>query len=489
MTNKKKLVLLHSNDLHGDFVSKNIDEKLVGGVSMLSGYVNKVRNEEKNVLYTISGDMFRGSLIDSEFKGVSTIEIMNALAPNVATIGNHEIDYGIAHLLFLEKCARFPIINANVYIKTNHVRLFRGHYIKKIGGIKILFIGIITEEILAQTKQEELIGAFVDVKEASTEIGKICDRYQTEDIDLTVLLTHIGFEADKELAALLNPLWGVDLIIGGHTHTILEEPCVVNGIPIVQAGSGTNQIGRFDLCIDKETNSIESYTWQLIPIDEEHCPRDTAMEELIQKYKEVTDRKYSRYITRLKHVYTHPARNQETDVGKMFADAFADSLGLDLMVLASGSLRLKEFGPIVDYQHLLEMYPFGNQVIRVTLTGAQLKQMIRHIFREEALLPDAHTEFYQFSKGIRFVVSKSKKKVTDITWKGEPITDTDKFRVGMQVWHYKSMEEFFGLHLEEVKANMEPKVVCTFDTDVLDEYFSSMELVEVDTKARWIFEE
>ncbi len=72
MKHLKKLTLLHSNDLHGDFLVEKVDDKLVGGVSMLSGYVNKVRREEENVIYAIAGDMFQGSLIDSEFKGVST---------------------------------------------------------------------------------------------------------------------------------------------------------------------------------------------------------------------------------------------------------------------------------------------------------------------------------------------------------------------------------------------------------------------------------
>ena len=118
MKNLKKLTILHSNDLHGDFLAETVDEKLIGGVSRLSGYINKVRNEEKNVIYAIAGDMFRGSLIDSEFQGISTIQIMNLLAPDVVTIGNHEVDYGLARLLFLEKCATFPIINANMYLNT-----------------------------------------------------------------------------------------------------------------------------------------------------------------------------------------------------------------------------------------------------------------------------------------------------------------------------------------------------------------------------------
>ena len=88
MSDVKKLTILHSNDLHGDFLAEKVDEKLIGGVSMLSGYVGKVRNEEQNTIYCIAGDMFRGSVIDSEFRGISTIEIMNMLAPDVVTMGN-----------------------------------------------------------------------------------------------------------------------------------------------------------------------------------------------------------------------------------------------------------------------------------------------------------------------------------------------------------------------------------------------------------------
>ena len=116
----KQFTILHSNDIHGDFEAEVVEGKeghLVGGLALLSGYINKVRHEEKNVLYVVSGDMVQGSLIDTEYKGVSTMELMNYLAPDAATIGNHELDFGLAHLLFLEKMANFPIVVSNMYIK------------------------------------------------------------------------------------------------------------------------------------------------------------------------------------------------------------------------------------------------------------------------------------------------------------------------------------------------------------------------------------
>ena len=271
----KQFTLLHSNDMHGDFLAESRGEAgdLIGGLSLLSGYLNQVHQTEKNVLYVIAGDMVQGSMIDSEFKGISTMEIMNYLAPDVVTLGNHEFDYGLPHLLFLEKMANFPIVNANLYIKKYHKRLMQPYVILNVDGFEIMFIGIITErdDIPATWTQ---IGTFVRIEDAAAEVGKICNAYKDADIDLTVLLTHIGFESDKQLAALLDPAWGVDVIIGGHSHTILEQPAVVNDILIVQAGTGTDQIGRFDFIVDDDTNKIISWQWRLIPVNDDLAQPD-----------------------------------------------------------------------------------------------------------------------------------------------------------------------------------------------------------------------
>jgi len=397
----KKLTLLHSNDLHGDFMAEQVDKKLVGGVSMLSGYVSRVRRQEKNVLYAIAGDMFRGSVIDAEYKGISTIEIMNLLAPDIVTIGNHEVDYGIAHLLFIEKCARFPIINANLYIRTNGVRLFTPYRILQVDGMNILFIGVITEEVLAQARQDNLIGSFIDTQEAAGEVVRICNAYKTLDVDLTVLLTHIGYENDLRLARLLPPECGVDVIIGGHSHTFMEQPSCENGILIAQAGTGTDQIGRFDITVDTDNNCVDSYTWQSVPITDETCPRDLQLEEVIEKYKAVTDRKYARIVTRLKYALTHPQRNTETQLGDLFADIFRDSLGVDIMLLGSGSIRADSLGPIVDYGKLKETFPYDDGIYMFKVTGAQLRRMMLYMLRDEAFA--GHTEFYQLSRGLRLV--------------------------------------------------------------------------------------
>lgn len=470
MDQNKKLTILHSNDMHGDFLAEEIDEKLIGGASMLSGYLNKVRQEEENVLYVIAGDMFKGSIIDSEFQGLSTIEIMNLLSPDVATVGNHEIDYGIAHLLFLEKCARFPIVNANLFIKTNHARLFTPYKTLKIGGLNIMFIGVLTEEVLAQTKNDGLIGSFVDVREAAREISVICNTYKTTKIDYTVLLSHIGFEKDKELAALLDSEWGVDVIIGGHSHTLLEEPCVVNGIPIVQVGTGTDQVGRFDLEFDAKDKELRSLKWQCIPICAETCPPDPALEALIMQYKSQTDQKYGRIITTFARTLTHPTRIQETELGNLFTDIMVADASYDIMMYGSGSIRKEELGPVLRYQDLQEAAPFDEPLYMVEVTGEQFRRMISFVLREDAFA--GHTEFYQYSKGVRFVWSRSRQEFDEFKFNGQDIKPDQRLRIGLQKYHYSNFDDFFSVPLAEVSKNRRPKIVATSISAVLEELLS-----------------
>ena len=483
--NTKKLTLLHSNDMHGDFLAEHVDENLVGGVSMLSGYVNKVRQEEKNVIYAIAGDMFRGSIIDSEFQGISTIQIMNMLGPDVVTLGNHEVDYGVAHLLFLEKCAEFPIINANLHIKTNNARLFDPCYVMEIDGMKVLFIGILTEVALAQCKTDGLIGTFVTLEDAAEEVGRICNTYNAIDIDFTVLLTHIGFEEDKALAALLDPAWGVDVIIGGHSHTFLDEPAVVNGIPVVQAGTGTDQIGRFDIVINTDENCIDSYSWKNIPINAENCPRDPAIEDIIHTYKERTDAKYGQIVTKFVRQLTHPTRIRETELGDLISDVLKDSLGVDVFLLGSGSIRNEQLGPVVTKGDLNECFPYDDAVHMVYVTGAQLKRMVKRMLRDEAL-GGAHTEFYQLSHGLVVEYEQPTHSFLRFDFEGEPVDDERVFTVGLQHFHYLNMKESFDVSLDELRANHADRVISTSCTQIIEEALSATQHQNASGKGRLI---
>ncbi len=467
----KKITLLHSNDMHGDFLPEMKNGLETGGLSRLSGYINECRKNDPNVVYAIAGDMFRGSIIDSEYMGLSTIDLVNLLKPDVATIGNHEVDYGVGHLLFLEKCAKFPIINADLYVTLNNTRLFQPYFNMEIDGMRILFIGILTQEVLASTKSEKVIGTFIDIEEAAKEVGIICDNYRTTDTDMTVLLTHIGYEKDLELAKLLDPEWGVDLILGGHSHTFMNQPTVVNGVPIVQAGTGTDIIGRFDLEYDTKEKKLTSWKWQCVPINETTAPTDPIMDHLLSRYQTETDSKYKRVITRLARKLTHPSREQETELGNLYADIMQDESSFDIMMFGSGSIRKKELGPIVEYQEMLENTPFDDVVWMVDFNGAQFRRMVQYILRDDAWKGD--TEFYQFSRGVRIKYRKSTHTIEELKFNGKDITYDQHLLVAIQNYHYKNFDDFLGVPLEDIKKNRKPRVVATSVNNIVEEYLST----------------
>ncbi|MDY0235532.1 MAG: bifunctional UDP-sugar hydrolase/5'-nucleotidase [Gudongella sp.] len=489
MLNKtRKFTILHSNDMHGDFLSevRGGEGNLIGGLALLSGYLNKVREEEENVIFVIAGDMVQGSLIDSEYKGVSTIEIMNFLSPDVVTLGNHELDYGLPHLLFLEKMANFPIVNANLYIKQYGKRLMDPYFIMTMAGFKILFIGVITEKVMDSLAQDRLIGTFVSTEDAADEIGKICNAYKHNDIDLTIALTHIGFESDIELAKMLKPEWGVDMIIGGHSHTILEQPAKVNNILIAQAGVGTDQIGRYDIVVDDETNSIVDWKWQLVPIDSELVKPDAYLEEFINNYKTKVDEKYNAIVTRFSEKLVHPEREEETTLGNIFADALADMSETDIILLGSGSIRVKELGPVVTLGSLKACFPYDDSLTRYSINGLQLKTIFSHIMRRENR--NGEGECFQINSRVKVLYSESKSKLLSITVDDLPVNDDQKYTITLQGYHFINSEANLGIINEEFVTMDVPKVVSTSAYGILEEWLRNHPNVTREIEGRIVFE-
>lgn len=476
------ITLLHSNDMHGDWLPQENDGKMTGGLPRLSGYIKSVRNANPNTLYAIAGDMFRGSIIDQEYLGLSTIDMINLMKPDVVSLGNHEVDYGLAHLLFLEKCADFPIINTDLFVTMNNKRLFSPYINLTVDGVKILFIGILTQEVLSSTKGEKIIGSYVNMKRAAKEIGVICDNYRTIDTDITILLTHIGYENDIELAKQLDKDFGVDFIIGGHSHTYMDKAKVVNGIPIVQAYTGTDYVGRFDINYNKEKNKIENWSWKCVPIDEDAAENDHIMQGLLDQYKGVTDQKYKRVVTRFQRELTHPRREQETELGNLYADVMADEASYDVMLFGSGAIRKQKLGPIVEYQQLLENTPFDDNLWMVEVTGEQFRRMVQHILRDEAWTGE--TEFYQFSKGIHIKYRKSSHTIEEFTYNGKEIKDDDRITLGLQNYHYINFDEFLGVPLEEVAKNRKPRVVATSINNIIEEYLVTHQGLDAQVEGR-----
>ncbi len=483
----KKFTILHSNDMHGDFFAEASSGKgeLIGGLALLSGYINKVRKEEENVLYVISGDMVQGSIIDTEYKGISTIEIMNYLAPDVVALGNHEFDYGLPHLLFLEKMANFPIVSANLYIKKYYKRLMQPYHIIKKDGLDLMFTGIITDKIIDSLKQDELIGSFVTLSDASREVGKISNAYKNDDIDLTVVLTHIGYESDLKLAKMLKPEWGVDLIIGGHSHTILEKPTKINDILVAQAGVGTNQIGRFDIIIDDNTNSIIDYKWKLVAIDNKIAKPDEKLTKYIDSFKKKVDDKYGVILCKLAEKLTHPKREIETSLGNLVADAFRENADCDIAFVGSGSIRVKETGPMVTLMDLMQMFPYDDTLTRYCITGGKMYDIFTHIMRIQNR--DGEGECYQISSGVEAIYDDSKEELISLKMNGEEIKKDFFYSICLQGYHANNSKSYLNISSEDLNKSGKTKVISTSAQEVLEEYLRNNQNISKKVQGRLVY--
>ncbi|MBU1149016.1 5'-nucleotidase C-terminal domain-containing protein, partial [Patescibacteria group bacterium] len=348
-----------------------------------------------------------------------------------------------------------------------------------------MFTGIITEKVMDSLKQDKLVGSFVNLAEASAEVGKITDAYKNDDIDLTIILSHIGFESDIELAKMLKPEWGVDMIIGGHSHTMLDKPKKVNNILIAQAGVGTNQIGRFDIVVDDDTNSIVDYKWQLIPINNKLAQPDKALTEYIASFKKEVDRKYNTMICKLAEKLTHPEREIETSLGNLVADAFAEVAECDVMLVGAGSIRVKELGPMVTLGDLMACFPYDDSLRRFTITGQQLKKIFAHIMR--LANRDGEGECYQVNQGVEAVYNDKTKQLESLKYKGEPVDDKQQYKICLQGYHFSSSADYLNISQEELLASGQGKVISTSAQGVLEEYLRNHQNIAKKVEGRLVY--
>ncbi|CUS83511.1 Calcineurin-like phosphoesterase [Candidatus Kryptonium thompsonii] len=262
--NLEKILILHWNDFH----SQNVPMRsicsdtpcYVGGTANLLGLINKFRTEEKNVLVLNAGDDFQGTPISSLTKGRSQIELMNLINPDAMTLGNHEFDYGRDALEENLKLAKFKVICANLWDKRKGNLFTKPYTVKNLGKAKVGVIGLTTPELFKLSLRENLKDLeLLDIEKVTRQY--INELKTKEKVDLIIALTHLGVQADSLLAVKFPE---IKIIIGGHSHTVLKEPKIVNGVIICQAGSRGEYLGYLEAMIDVDGDSVYSYKGKLI---------------------------------------------------------------------------------------------------------------------------------------------------------------------------------------------------------------------------------
>ena len=195
MDQVKKLTILHANDFHGQISFKiNKDFSLVGGISLLSAYIKKVRKEEDAVFCAICGDILQDNIQNACTKGINTVKLLNLIVSDALSLGNHEMEYGLAHLLMFKECISTPILCANLLVLPLDKPLFESSRVFEVNGVRILAIGIIPEHFTNAMMQDEFCRTMLAYRDSYDAIRREMQNHKDEKIDLTVVMSHYGIE-------------------------------------------------------------------------------------------------------------------------------------------------------------------------------------------------------------------------------------------------------------------------------------------------------
>ncbi|MBN2372913.1 bifunctional metallophosphatase/5'-nucleotidase [bacterium] len=433
---------------------------LIGGVAALAGYVKRMREKDSNLIWVVAGDMFMGHYIDSLTHGRAMIEFLNLIPPDCFALGNHEFDYGIDNLRQRIEEAKFPVICANLMSREGKP-FVRPYIIHKTGGLKILFIGVICQNLF----QIVSVGRLKDivVTDPAKEIIKWTSLLGKE-IDLTVVVSHAGLSEDRRIASCLPPESGVDIIIGGHSHDLMEQAEIVNGIIICQAGSNGQYLGCLKADVDRNKKKIVAYSWRLIPTIYNKEIRSPDVEDWLKKRLESIAPQMEEVIGRLEGEWGREKGALEWAVADFATDAIEEEMGVDIGIYNRGGIRKSMKGPLIRTKDIFEIFPFGNYMVRFRLTGSQIETLIeRHlIFSGQHLF---------FSKGLRYTFDPKMpagKRLKTATVHGKPLDKNRVYTLATIEYLWGHSKSCFGLSHEDIKANGEwRECLDVIDRDIL----------------------
>jgi len=252
----KKITILHTNDVHSHidpFPKNDPLNPSGGGVIARANLINLIKKDNPNTLVLDAGDVFQGTPYFNFFGGELELKLMSKMGYNASTLGNHEFDNGMEKLSKVLKHANFSFLNSNYTLKNTPLEnKIKSHEIFKINGIKIGVFGLGIElEGLVEKKLYKGI-KYLNPIEISKDISD--DLKYNHNCDLIICLSHLGFSYSKDKNIMCDLILAkqtknIDLIIGGHTHTFLDEPVKVKNLE--NKDVIINQVGCFGINLGK----------------------------------------------------------------------------------------------------------------------------------------------------------------------------------------------------------------------------------------------
>ena len=401
------------------FKAKFKDKNASAGIGRLVYFIKKHR--KPNSIVMVGGDILQGTIFSTVFKGEAALKIFNNIVDYMVA-GNHEFDYGQENLIRLTKLAKFKIFSSNVF-KSSGTPFFKQNlFIHKIGGINIGIFGLTTCETPVSTHPRNVSGLkFINETDAArNSIVKL----KSMGAKIIIALNHIGFKNDIKLAKAVK---GIDLIIGGHSHTKLKKGYKIGKTLIAQAYEYGLYLGIINLVVDKENGKLLSKRAKLIKITDA-VPFDREAISKLSYYRQKLKGSLNRIVgTSLITLdgSRETVRCVESNLGNLIADVIKKSASAEIGFINGGGIRASIQKGKISVRDILRVLPFNNTIYSMRLSGADIIK----ILSKSAGKAKGDGGFLQVSSGIKIVIKNN--SLLSLTFLGKQIIKNRYYTVAV----------------------------------------------------------
>lgn len=456
---KKTFTILHTNDLHSNFLGMSPasdytpftlnDDKTRGGFARLAALIaarKEARKSQGPVLILDGGDYSMGTAFGAAIRETGAeLLLLSRMGYDATTLGNHDFDLGADGLSqsidAALKRGRIPaLVASNTDVSAKDAKLtglqrlakdgvIRRHAVIERGGLRFGIFGLLGKEAQFYTSGAGAV-TFPDAVETAKEMVKLLR--ELEKVDVVICLSHSGLTkgadgrfTDGEDVQLAKAVPGIDVVIGGHTHTELKEPILVNGrTPVVQTGKYGENLGELVINLDGNKLTVESYT--LHPIDDSIAGDKAIADEIEKVKKTVTEAVFASRGYRIDQPLAVAPRdlpNTFTDIAagtllaNLVTDAFRKATKADIGFTANGLMRSPLTRGKSGVQTVYDVFavaPLGDGIADTTagsalvtayFTGAELKAILEFCLLDTPAHPG---EYFPRASGLRFTYDKSR---------------------------------------------------------------------------------
>lgn len=356
------VIILSVNDMHAK----------IDNFPKFKALVDDIRKQYENVLLVSAGDMFTGNPVVDQYpdKGSPMIELMNLVGFSIGTIGNHEFDYGQETLKKRIKQADFPFISANISSKDPEGFNPPAYKIITLKNrIKVGFVGAIqlNPAGLPDSHPSKLVGiTFTDGVKKMLEYSNLRD-----SCNIFIGLTHLGYETDIELA---NQFGLPDVILGGHSHTIVTNPVEYNGVLVMQAGSGLKNLAKITLkLVDGKVVKKQAETLSIVNYPE----TDSAVLKMVDRFND------NKELNRVIGIAVNDISDND-ELGSLITDGMCSLEAVDVAFQNNGGIRIDKIAKgNITIKDIYKLDPFGNEIVLLKLSVPEIKSLILTSFNRD----------------------------------------------------------------------------------------------------------